>query len=35
VEAIAKLDVDFTRVVPVISAEGEAVVILDAAVGYV
>src|ERR1700683_1840286 len=33
VEAIAKFDVDFARVVPVISAEDEARVIFAAAVG--
>ena len=35
VEAIAEFDVDFARIVPVESAESEAVVVLDAAVGYV
>jgi hypothetical protein len=32
VEAIAKFDVEFARVVPVEAAEGEAIVILDAAI---
>ena len=31
-EAIAKFDVDFARVVPVEAAEGKAIVILDAAI---
>ena len=34
-KAVAEFYVDFARVVPVISAEGEAVVKLDAAIGYV
>src|SRR6202034_4914351 len=33
VKAIAQFDINFARVVPVISAEGEAVVVLGAAVG--
>ena len=35
VEAIAKLNVDLARQVPVKSAVGKAVVVLNAVVGYV
>jgi hypothetical protein len=35
VEPVAQLHIDFARKVPVVSAEGQAVVFLDAAVGYV
>jgi hypothetical protein len=34
-EAVAELDVDFARIIPVEAAEGDAVVEFDAAVGYV
>src|ERR1700680_4664771 len=34
-EAVAELDVDFARIVPVEAAEGDAVVEFDATVGYV
>ena len=34
-EAVAKFQVDFSWGVPVISAEGQAVVVFDAAIGYV